>query len=622
MAAGIPNTYGAWAMNTPVGVSTLLNLSRAVRRRVFGRADGNQWKSAAGKIIQDLDGLNRSTERDFLKVGEKLLEFRSTARQIASDMAAVSEFVSGEQGRSASLALAGVLEHSSDMDARMQQSSRAMEQVRDLSGRIRLAFAGLRHRVSVFKTLCTLTQIETSRLGNSGVDFGDLAAEVMPLSETTQSSGQGILEAAARLDQGVQSAILSGSSLKVRQLKELPTLISGVIQDLKALEERRQRAVESSARQAEQYGAVCDAIDGVVRSVQFHDITRQQIEHVTQALRELHPESKNGRKAQETLPPDARAILSVQSSQLSGAAQVFAQSFESMERDLEHIAARAQDMAQASRELMGISTDEQDSFFLRMEADFTAILKMLSACSTAQADLQSTARSLEEIIARMQGSVTEIRGIEIRIQRIAINATLRASQLGSAGEALTVIAGVMRGLALDSNTNTEDVAATLEQMCAASSCVSEGSSQEASGGHASTDEVMEKMKETVLELHSSSEASFGRVNGIAVLGARLAEDIGAVRGGLSAGVLFAEVVGRAVGELQRMGAQVGTGALKGLDGAQGQQLAQLAKNYTMQRERDVHQSVAQGSAIAIAAPVEVSKVALENGDLGDNVELF
>ena len=173
------------------------------------------------------------------------------------------------------------------MDAGIEQSGQALEEVHDLSARIRLAFAGIGNTVSTFRTLCTLTRIETSRLGDTGGDFGDLAAEVRPLSESIQTSGEGVLEASSQLDQGVQAAIRSASELRVRQLKELPALIDGVIDGLKAFEERRQRAAESSARQAAEYEALCDAAGNVVRSVQFHDITRQQIEHVMEALRQL-----------------------------------------------------------------------------------------------------------------------------------------------------------------------------------------------------------------------------------------------------------------------------------------------------------------------------------------------
>ena len=71
-----------------------------------------------------------------------------------------------------------------------------------------------------------------------------------------------------------------------------------------------------------------------------------------------------------------------------------------------------------------------------------------------------------------------------------------------------------------------------------------------------------------------------------------------------------------------MGAQAGAAPLALLDPAQTDQLGRLAKQYTMQKERDVHESVMRGSAIAAAPPIAVSKVALEDGGLGDNVELF
>ena len=103
-------------------------------------------------------------------------------------------------------------------------------------------------------------------------------------------------------------------------------------------------------------------------------------------------------------------------------------------------------------------------------------------------------------------------------------------------------------------------------------------------------------------MHSSNETSFARVNQIAALSARLAQDIGALRSGFSAGALVAEVVGRALGELERIGAQAGAGPLDCLDPAQTEQLGRLAQHYTMQKERDVHESVTRGSAIAAAPP--------------------
>ena len=408
---------------------------------------GSEWGVAVDQVIADLENLNRSTERDFLAVGEKLMEFRSTARQIASDMTALTELISGEHGRNASLALTKMLEHSRGMDAGIEQSGQTLVRVHDHSCRIRLAFGGLRNTVAVFRTLCTLTRIETSRLGSSGADFGDLAAEVGPLSESIQASGEGVLEASSRLDQCVQSAIRSASDLRVRQLKELGALIAGVVDSLEAFEERRRQAVETSAREAAQYEALCNAIDGVVRSVQFHDITRQQVEHVVQALGQFRSACESAHGGQGSMPAGARAILALQSSQLGGAAELFAASMERYgARSGKHWPARTGN---------GESEPDPDGHFdgrpeFVLSPDGRAVHRHpqdARACAAAQGEVESTAASLEETICSMQDSVDEIRSIEIRIQRIATNATIRATHIGTAGNALNVIAEAMQRLA-------------------------------------------------------------------------------------------------------------------------------------------------------------------------------
>src|ERR1017187_9660347 len=217
-------------------LSTPLRWTLTALRRPFGSGSaGIGWRTTVQQVVKDLEDLNRSTERDFLAIGEKLFEFRLAARRGASDMAALTELISGGQGRHAPRALTRMLEYSRTMDARIEQSAQALGQVHDLSCRIRLAFAGLHNTVSIFRTLCTLTQIETSRLGRNGADFGDLAAEVRPLSESIQSSGEGVLEASSRTpspldwmlsDNGLTSAARSPKSAPLRPRREVSICVS------------------------------------------------------------------------------------------------------------------------------------------------------------------------------------------------------------------------------------------------------------------------------------------------------------------------------------------------------------------------------------------------------------
>ncbi len=218
----------------------------------------------------------------------------------------------------------------------------------------------------------------------------------------------------------------------------------------------------------------------------------------------------------------------------------------------------------------------------------------------------------------------DIRGIEIQIQRIAINATIRAAHIGAAGKALTVIAEVMQRLALDSNRNTEAVAQALDRMSDGTRGVSGASDHRECAIQRGPGGAIDEMRAAVRELHSSSECSFSRVAQIAALGSRLGEDVGALHQRLPAGRggSPAEVVHRACGELERIGAHQSPVPLEGLEASPVLGLEDLAKRYTMQAERDVHDRIASGSAVTQSAPADVPKVPLEDGDLGDNVELF
>jgi hypothetical protein len=608
-----------------MNVDSIKRRIRAVTRSAR-RPVGSGWAATVGRVVQELENLNRSTERDFLAVGEKMLEFRSTARQIQSDMAAVTGLISGEQGRNASEALTGMLEHSREMDARIEQGGQALASVRDLSNRLRRAFSGLPNMVSVFRTLCTLTRIETARLGSTGADLGHLAAEIRPLSESIQMSGEGVLEACVQLDRKVQSAIRSGAELRITQLKEMPELISSVAASLGSLEERRKLAIESSQRQEAQYAAVCEAMEDLVGSIQFHDITRQQVEHVAEALRHLRSTWKSDGQDPGSAAPHTGAILTLQCSQLADAARIFASSIGRIEHDLESIAARVENASEAVQALMGTSGDDHTSFFVNLEGRFSSILHMLCTCAAAQAEMDSTTSGLEETIGRMRDSVAEIRGTEIQIQRISTNATIRATHIGAAGVALNKIAEGMQRLALESNTNTEEVAGALDAMSDAAGRVA-GSEHAGSGTESTTERVVGEMRLTIAELHSTSETSFSRVNQIAQLGKQLAVDIGALRESVSAGRLFAEVVERVRGELEAIGAEAGPISSEDSGGTAAQHLEHFAETYTMQSQRDVHESVIAGGAVPAvappaAAPPAVAKVAPGDRDLGENVELF
>jgi hypothetical protein len=402
-------------------------------------------------------------------------------------------------------------------------------------------------------------------------------------------------------------------------------LIHSVLDGLSAFEERRQNARAASESQAVQYGAVCDAVDALVRSVQFHDITRQQVEHVVESLRHVLSETS-------AAPASLAVILRLQRSQLLEAARLFRSSVESIATSLESIAQRVSAMAEAGKNLMGATdgnespleqnpTASDPSFFESMERSLAGMLELAAVCDTTESEIRSTAADLGVSVKTMQASVLDTRATEISIERIAINATIRATQIGESGTALNVVAEVMRGLALESNRTTEEAASVLESMLEAVSGMVTGLEL----GEAVTGGNWSDTREAARGLHSASELSFNRVAQIAALGARLAEDIAALRRDFTAGEIFDQTMQAACEGLAKLGADSGD-LIEAADASEADSLEHLALGYTMQLQRDVHRSVLAGAPLAPAAD-ELTSVTVEEAGpaddtLGENIELF
>jgi len=535
-------------------------------------------------VISSLEVLNRSTEHDFLAIGRQLSDFQSRARRISLAMQSLTALVSGDQGRQAFHTLTGMIENATRMCAGAENSARALSSVRDLASRIRLSFSRLGDTVSIFRALCPLTRIETSRLGLAGEGVGDLADQVEPLSDSIAASGKGVTEASAGLERCIQSAIRQGVERSTRQVNEVRALIARVMESLEAFEKRQRSAREASVIHAARHAEICSAIEDLVRSIQFHDITRQQIEHVIHALA--------GMKG----APEATA-LRLQSSQLAAAGDSFAASIGHIQNDLGSIAGRVREQADAARTLMGFSESERDSFFSQMEAAFARIAEATHSCAAGDSAIATAASELDQTLAAMRASVHEIRSIEIQIQRVALNATIRSTHIGSPGDALSVIANVMHHVALDSNRNTEEVAGILDSIAESAAGISGKSA-----GELETDGMVQTLRGQISGLHVASQSSFSRVQEISALAAELGDALEQSRDQFRVGAAFADSVARTRAELDRISGLVAPGASADLE--------RFARNYSMQAERDIHESVLHGETTA--APSE----------LGDNVELF
>jgi hypothetical protein len=496
------------------------------------------------------------------------------------------------------------------MGRRAEKGSQLLGSMSLEAGRLKQTLDGFNGTISIFGTLGTLTRIETSRLGSVGADFGNLADDVKSLAGSVQARVEGALVAAALLVPPIAGAVRNISALEEEQAKDLPAVIEGALANLSRFREIQDRARDASLRLRTRYEAISEAFGRLIVSIQFHDITRQQVEHVMEALGRICQDAgeSGGTHGQR----DTAAVLALQSSQLADAGRKFAASVASLAHNLDEIAAHVGEMAEESRTLSGLSEDDKDSFFLEMERGCTAILASLGHCASSENATSSISGDLAENIGRMRGSIDEIEAMEIQVQRLAMNASISAAHIGAAGDALGVLAGAMEHLAADCRTRSDLLGESLATMSGAAHRLSsrggDGGDAEGTAGDVSFVEL----RTAVADLHCSSERSFAQIAQIVARSARLREQLTATRNGLSAGEVFAEATGRAQGTLRKMELEQESRQARVDSRTSARNIADFAGNYTMQAERDVHEGMAGDPEMQAGEAVEV----------GDNVELF
>jgi methyl-accepting chemotaxis protein len=571
------------------------------------------------RVVEELRDMNRITEADFLAVGEKLMGFLSAARNIRSDISQLANYISGDSGQCACSALASVLHRSVEMKQCAEEASRTLGSLSHTADNIQRCFSGFHQIVLSFQVAATLARMETARLGGSQSGLGHLADEVRSCTEDIRTRVEHALQAVVGLEQYIDRAIQRLSEQDSQQLEALPSLVGAVQEALAAFRLRQQQANETSARLAREFAAFSEAIHCLVEALQFHDITRQQVEHVIESL-DLILTDAHGRRPTTGPSPADVAIISLQRQQLLGAAQTFASSVQRVKQELAEAAARGHEMEAETKTLLGlVAEDPQSSFFADMERCFAGVLGAVESRTAVQDETSKNTAELLRATEGLERCVEDVRTIWLQVNRLALNATLEASHLGQGGEPLSVIAGSMQSLYASAEQRSNETRDSLAMLRASLiSTIPSSMPFPTTPAPSDGDAMLGELERTVNELGASSERSLACSKQISAVAATLCADVLSASDSFTVGKLVEETLDRSCGLLQRITAESNMDPTRTTSG-----LEHLAAQYTMLAEREVH---ARATGKGVSAPSNEEPLcqpapALPE-DLGGGVELF
>lgn len=597
------------------------------------RAEGDYyrtWNPALHRMAADIDSLSASTEREFMAVGEKLHSFAERFNENSASAAKIISVLDSGTGlntKAFNELFAGAYR---EIEHCVHAISSGIADMNSLTSRmndilsLRSFLKGLSHSIS---TLGMYIRIETARVDDA--DFNTMTAVVDDLGrqivketdEIAASGGEanaGLLTIVSRMNETMQEL--------QRSLTEVQKSIDEMLADVDSM---MVQAGHVCLRMEGRTAQIIPAISNVVSALQYHDISRQQMEHVSRALDDVAERSQNlGAMTDEEKDSFNQWVYNVITIQINQLKQIIAAAEKSAADISEHLTTVA-DLGEAQVDDVGMIIEEDGSGGHRIEnigGEMESLTRILSQVQAVNKWMIDSMAALSTNVGKMSVQVANIESISDSINLLALNAIIKVARTGEAGRGLGVLADEIRKLSDVAKNEIAKGAGCITSILDDSARMKGSISADLNRQIGTTAAISARTQDSVQELLDADRELMGSLAAISSLSRTLQDDISALVSGITFHEVISERMNSIVNRLQSM-----------LDEAEEKKIAsryagssatdldlhELSSRYTMESEREIHASVIAGSAGPGVSPgVKTGDREAGASELGDNVELF
>jgi methyl-accepting chemotaxis protein len=419
-------------------------------------------------LLPRLAGVIKDREEEFLGLGSTIFGINSKANTFSATASAMASSV----GEGALHAAIGELQTRADEAKAVFSSVSSTEQLQGMSevlGLIRSldqAMAQFFDMVQTLKVLEITTRIESARLGSAGAGFTTLADDVRALGTIINEHTEKIREHSHRLMNQVTSASERSKMQIVSQKRIVEDMFTELFAGISELESMRTHSAGLVQDLAKGSRQVTESMGQVIASVQFHDITRQQVEHVEeildQAVREIRTRAKG--EGDPGLGAWVRDVLTLQAPQLRQAQEMFSGAVEELIGNLISIGLGIEDL---HGKITAVAYADRKGGVSILDAIRHHIGDVTNAMRTTSGHISETSKTMSHMAETISTVSTFVHGIEdigAEIELIALNARVKAAHTGDQGRTLGVIAMEIQNLSVDARARTRTVAEILNRI--------------------------------------------------------------------------------------------------------------------------------------------------------------
>lgn len=411
--------------------------------------DPQRWTERIRTVNRALGELSRSTEEQFLTIGEELSATSTLASELSRLTTTVAGLLSGDQLHQMNARLLDLSKQVRNIDDRSRSRLNSLRSTGKLLEDFHRDLREFARIVRALRIIGITIQVESARLSGNGNSFSSVVREIKTLTSEIEVRVEAIL---SRFDAARKSIREVVRRMQVRfasSEEQVEVLVSSTLESARSLTAKQAEASEIAHSLSRRFQQVAEHIGEVVVSLQSHDITRQRIEHVQEALDEVARLLVNRRSVSEAGRPDlgrARDVCLLQRSQVQEAGRELETAADLIADRLSRVNAGLRSMAGQVQELTGFKSETSATCLSELEGSLGTILSSLSGYTPAIEELSKALQVTVGAINDVSSLVDEIHGIGFKTTISALNTSVKAAHLGTQGAAVGVLADELQNL--------------------------------------------------------------------------------------------------------------------------------------------------------------------------------
>lgn len=378
------------------------------------------------------------------------------------------------------------------------------------------------------RALTVLTNVEVAHLGSAGSSFRLLAQESSSFSKSLAQQTREL----SRDTGGRQQTIAEARSELAANLPRLRGEITRMEDDIGKTVQlidaglSQQAEVPGQFRRCAELAAQETA--GVVAAIQAHDITRQQIEHVQQALQLIASRIASEDDSRDDHLPVAHAGLKIQILQLKIIQETVANWTSQVRRCMEGI----QQLSASGVAGIGPTVLRQEQ---ELSAELAHIELLQQKSQEYSGRMQSALSGLSSLVELVNVHLQRSQTIRARLQILMFNSLIEAQRLGGRGAVVSAIARLIKevlgewiAIGDQSRLALSEILGLVERTTALMEVFSEASSQKLREGQAQTRTALDSVRSAAAfvakeatRMQSITENMHANLADVAATGTRL-----------------------------------------------------------------------------------------------------